>query len=80
MTNHYLKTWQPYFDKVATGIKKFEVRKNDRDFKVGDNVILQEYDPIKKDFTGREIGKKITYILYGGDFGIENGYCVLQMI
>lgn len=31
---HYIKTEQDYFRSVQDGRKKFELRKNDRDFKV----------------------------------------------
>ena len=69
---HRLKIKPEYYQAVFDGIKNFEVRKNDRDFKVGDILILCEYDPFKyrgrggsgKDgFSGREITEKITYIL-----------------
>lgn len=43
-TVHELKTWPYYFEEVWNGTKTFEVRKNDRDFRVGDTLILQEYD------------------------------------
>ena len=41
---HCLKTIQPYFADVENGTKTFEVRKNDRNFKIGDILFLQEYD------------------------------------
>jgi ASC-1-like (ASCH) protein len=41
---HELKLQQPYFDEVWNNRKTFEIRKNDRDFKVSDTVILKEYD------------------------------------
>ncbi|MGE3757358.1 MAG: DUF3850 domain-containing protein [Pseudobdellovibrionaceae bacterium] len=42
---HYLKTWPQYFEHVRKRTKKFEYRKNDRDFKFGDTVVLQEWNP-----------------------------------
>lgn len=39
---HELKLVQPFFNDVFTGKKKFEIRKNDRDFKIGDELILKE--------------------------------------
>lgn len=47
MTNfrsHDLKTYPFYFNAVLVGMKKFEVRKNDRDFKIGDFLYLKEFD------------------------------------
>jgi hypothetical protein len=67
---HTLKTWPEYFEHVWAGRKRFEARKNDRGFKVGDDVLLEEFDPKKVDFynaaaayTGRQIIAEITYIL-----------------
>lgn len=45
MTTHYLKTWPEYFKAIKSGEKKAELRLNDRDFKVGDTLILEEYCP-----------------------------------
>lgn len=42
---HELKIWPQYYARVADGSKTFEVRDNDRDFQLGDTVILHEYDP-----------------------------------
>lgn len=39
---HELKIKQPWFDRVAAGEKRAEVRKHDRDFQVGDEVHLYE--------------------------------------
>ena len=47
------------------GSKSFEVRINDRDFCVGDYLLLQEYDPETETFTGRALLRQITYILQG---------------
>ena len=45
MTTHYLKCWPVYFGLVLSGAKQFELRKNDRNYQVGDVLILCEYDP-----------------------------------
>lgn len=71
---HELKTLLEYFELVRTGVKNFEVRKNDRDFKVGDLLILQEYDGSK--YTGRDQRRKICYILDNKDF-CKEGYVIL---
>lgn len=76
---HYLKTWAPYYRRIESGEKRFEVRKNDRDFQVGDMLILQEYDPHMEIYTGPEMIMTVTYILHGGNFGIEDGYVVMAI-
>lgn len=35
---HTLKTWEPYFSATLRGEKTFEVRKNDRNYAVGDII------------------------------------------
>jgi len=42
---HELKVWSEFYDKIASKLKQFEIRKNDRDFKVGDTLILREFIP-----------------------------------
>lgn len=83
MTVHELKTIPPHFGEVAAGAKTFEVRKADRDFKVGDYLSLREYRPElacgRGDFTGNHVTRVIKHILRGGQFGIEDGYVVLSI-
>jgi hypothetical protein len=60
---HPLKTEVKFFDKVADGIKPFEVRKDDRDFQVGDILFLEEYSKNTDSYTGANTCKIVTYIL-----------------
>jgi len=82
MTEHELKTIAPYFEDIRAGRKTFEVRRNDRNFKVGDVLVLQHYDPC---FTGEVIRRRVTYVLRGTSrlasdyFGIEEGFVVLTL-
>ena len=76
---HYLKTWHEFFYAVWEGKKSFEVRENDRDFFPGDELVLQEWLPASKKFTGREIYADVKYVLPGRQFGIEPGFVVMQM-
>ncbi|MEM5599315.1 DUF3850 domain-containing protein [Niallia circulans] len=50
---HFLKIQPQYFEEVRNGNKSFEIRKNDRDFKVGDTLYLQEYNPLEQEYTGK---------------------------
>ena len=50
-----------YFELISSGKKKFELRVADFDIKVGDTLLLEEYDPKKKIYTGRKLEKKVSY-------------------
>jgi len=56
-----LKTWPEYFDLLISGEKNFEVRKNDHDFKVGDKLILQEWDPKTEKYTGHSTERYVKW-------------------
>lgn len=80
MKIHYLKCWPPYFQQMEAGIKKFELTKNDRDFKVNDIVALEAYDANTESYTGERLNARITYILSDAeDFGLMPGYCILGL-
>jgi len=74
---HRLKTWPKYFSDIRNGSKPFEVRLNDRNFQVDDDLELYEWNPKTGRATGNVLARTVTYVLHGGQFGIENGYCVL---
>lgn len=76
---HQLKTWTQFYKEIAAGRKNFEVRKNDRNFKHGDVLILKEWLPTSQKYTGEIMRVKVDYILYGGQFGIEQGFCVMSI-
>lgn len=75
---HELKILPIYFYHVEIGSKNFEVRKNDRDFSVGDGLILKEYNK-NNGYTGRIVHRRITYILDSSFEGISNGYVVMGL-
>ncbi len=75
MKIHELKLQQPFFDDVYYNRKKFEVRKNDRNYKVGDRLKLTEFPSENP----RYVLKDIEYILEGGQYGIEKDYVVLGL-
>lgn len=81
---HILKTWIPFFKQVANGNKKFELRKEDRDFHVNDFLLLQEYDNEGNFLTGMNCLVQITYIFdnFSNDDcqiqGIQPGYCIIS--
>ena len=76
---HILKTINPYFNDVSNGLKDFEIRINDRNFKVGDTIKLVEYEPYNTSINPRYLIKKIKYILNGGMYGLEANYVIIGM-
>lgn len=76
---HELKIWPEYFSAVQDGSKTFEIRNNDRGFAIGDTLVLKEWDPEKGELTGRELERKVSFLLPGGNFGVEVGYCVMAL-
>ncbi|MED2976614.1 DUF3850 domain-containing protein [Bacillus swezeyi] len=69
---HHLKILPPYFKAVEDGRKNFEIRKNDRGFREGDNLCLHEWEDDV--FTGRSVDVVITYVI---DYMQKSGYVVL---
>ena len=57
------KIWPKWFKLVKSGKKKFELRLADFRVKEGDVLILEEWNPKTKKYTGRKIKKKVKYIL-----------------
>ena len=57
------KIWPKYFAEVLSGKKNFEVRLADWEISEGDILVLREWDLKKKEYTGRQIEKEISYIL-----------------
>lgn len=74
---HELKILPEYYHAVVKGIKTFEIRNNDRNYQVGDRLILKEYNPFKQAFTGNEIEKEVVFIT---DFEQKNNYIVMSII
>ncbi len=56
------KIWPEFFEKVLSGDKTFEIRLADFEINKGDTLLLREWDPKKKDYTGRTLKLKVTYV------------------
>jgi len=52
---HHLKSWPQYFRPITEGRRTHELRRNDRGFKVGDFIVLEEFDPLKQEYTGETL-------------------------
>ena len=57
------KCWPEQFQSILDGKKKADVRLDDFECEIGDILLLEEFDPKTKNYTGRTIEKKITYVL-----------------
>lgn len=72
---HDLKILPQHMEYVLNNRKNFELRKNDRDFKIGDIFALREFSD--GEYTGRYYIGSIGYILKDcPQYGLANGYCI----
>lgn len=83
---HELKTHPEPFDAVQAGTKRFEFRRDDRPFQVGDVLILREWSPGEHawghdlPYTGRFVRARVTYLIRGpSEFGIPAGYVCMSI-
>lgn len=72
---HELKIFPEYLEAILDETKTFEVRKNDRNYKVNDILMLREWNKYKG-YTGRWITAKISYILDNPDY-CKDGFIIL---
>lgn len=56
------KVWPEYFQQILDGKKTFELRLNDFDIAEGDTLVLKEWNPDTKEYTGRELERKVGYV------------------
>ena len=70
---HELKTLPSFFEAMVFHKKLFEIRKNDRNFQVGDILLLREWWD-GKGYTGAQ---QYVEVLYLTDFAQQSGYVVM---
>lgn len=79
---HTLKCEPEPFARICSGVKRHEVRKPDRDYQVGDVLLLLEFDPNKVGearYSGNEILMRVTYISMPGTWGLPDDVCVMSI-
>lgn len=91
---HSLKTARPYWFAIQSGEKRFEVRKDDRGFQKGDQLLLRllhsddsggrTFEAVDGSSTGlaehaNTIRARVDWILTGGQLGIQPGYVVMSI-
>lgn len=84
-----LKTWPEPFAAIRAGLKPWELRKNDRDYQVGDVLRLREWLPPvinahdlagnAEGYTGEIEDRLVTWMLHGGVFGLPEGYVIMSL-
>ncbi len=80
MSKHQLKVLPEFFEGLISGLKTFELRKNDRGYAVGDTLVLREWDAALRMFTGHDVVREVTYVLEGGQYGLDAGYVILGLV
>jgi len=83
---HELKCWPQFFEAIAKGQKRHDVRRaDDRDFRVGDRLRLREFDPQSQCYTGREQTVRVTYITSAkqpcalSECALNPDFCILSI-
>lgn len=75
MAVHNLKINSEFFGPVKLGLKTAELRLNDRDYKVGDWLVLNEW---YNGFTGQQVTRKVVHV--ADVDSIAPGYILLSFI
>lgn len=82
---HSVKSWSHFFQAIKRGDKVHDLRKNDRNYNVGDFLLLREYDFIAGKYTGDTLEAEITYITDNrvpcafSSAVLHEGYCILSL-
>ncbi|MDQ7794129.1 MAG: DUF3850 domain-containing protein [bacterium] len=75
---HCLKTWPEFFKAMKRGRKRFDIRRDDRGFKVGDRLVLEEWDPSTQSYTGEGLIFRVTYCLRKQPW-VPKGYVAMSV-
>ena len=75
---HELKIHPKHYKNVLLGLKKVEVRKNDRNYQENDLLILNEFDPKTEKYTGGQVKRTVDFIIKDVA-GLEPDYVILQI-
>lgn len=71
MKTHRIKIQDKFLARIQSGEKTFEIRKNDRNYQVGDFIVF-----LRVDGTNVGLGKYITYIT---DYEQKDNYVVMSI-
>ncbi|MNV23129.1 hypothetical protein D3C71_1141310 [compost metagenome] len=78
---HILKTVEPFYSAVETRVKNFEIRYYDRDFRVGDILVLIKHIPEQnKTLIDSVLFREITYSLTDALYpALPESYIILSL-
>ena len=78
-TSFKIKT--KFFVDVELGKRNFDVRLNDRDYRINDLIVLHEVKESLSGLqeTGKRVSREITSLMYGGTYGIVKGYVIMSI-
>ena len=83
---HDVKCWPHLFSTIARGEKRHDLRRSsDRDYAVGDKLLLREYDNRSGTYTGRTLTVTITYMTSAdmpcalSDEALHPDFCILSI-
>jgi hypothetical protein len=82
---HVVKSWPKFFQAIRRGSRRHELRRNDRDYRVGDLLQLQEYEPVSEQYTGNSCVVRITSITSADEpcavsaASLHFDYCILSI-
>lgn len=83
MSEHELKCWPAEFAAVRSGDKPFELRRHDREFRVGDTLLLREWDPRTETYSGSAVLRRVTWVLTEDQAAAVGcglrGFCILGL-
>lgn len=73
-----LKVLPEYYRGIRTHKKMYEIRKDDRDYKAGDILVLREWNG--EEYTGHKTRREVTSVLRDcAEYGLMDGYCILSL-
>jgi hypothetical protein len=83
MTVHRLKSWPENFAAIENGSKTFDLRRDDRGFETGDEIVFEEFRPGVGEYTGARTTKYACYIERSTREvvrdGLAPGFCIIGL-
>lgn len=84
---HELKTDPEMFKAVHKGVKTYEIRRNDRNYKEGDELLLKETVYTGEEmsqgaellYTGRSLSVLVVHVLHGPVYGLVDDWCIMSV-
>ena len=83
---HEVKSWPEFYAALEKG-QPFDLRDNNRRYKVGDTIVFKEYDDRLGKLTGKKLTKRITHVMENSIgsgaitpmVGLHRGYAIIGL-